>query len=106
MAGPGAERRQITGEGLRRKSHSLLHLLGGPIFSQTLHEILRMSWSFQALSGKTQKVDLLVYQMRVQCCPGNAIELQSFLQGGVSPLLQLNPGWILPGCGRTWRLLS
>lgn len=55
MAGPGAERRQITGEGLRRKSHSLLHLLGGPIFSQTLHEILHRSWSFSRHSqaGRT-----------------------------------------------------
>ena len=50
IAGPGAEQRQITGEGLRRKSHSL-GLFWGPVFSAwNPGQVLEL---FQALPGKS-----------------------------------------------------
>ena len=51
IAGPGAEHRQITGEGLRRKSHSFLGLFWGPILSAwNPGQVLEL---FQALPGKS-----------------------------------------------------
>ena len=51
ITGPGAEHRQITGEGLRRKSHSLLRLFWGLILSAwNPGQVLEL---FQALPGKS-----------------------------------------------------